>query len=273
MGWAEFATNGKPEQLQPFDVTTADVRTWIASLSASNMSRTTIRRKLSALRSFYKFLCSRCGAQANPAAEIRAARAPKDLPIYIRPDEVNAVIDSGLDANDFDSISRELIVTMLYSTGMRCSELMTMKDADVNTTRGELKVLGKRNKERIIPFGKELASLIEKYRDIRPSGPGPNGEFFTRADGRALYRKAIYNIVHASLDGVHAQKRSPHVLRHSFATDMLNAGADLNSVSKLLGHASLATTQIYTHVTLRDLQNNYQLAHPRAQRKGGNYGN
>lgn len=271
--WADFATGGKPEQLQPLDVTTADLRTWMAHLSASGVSRLTIRRKISALRSFFKYLCARHGAAVNPAAELRSARPPKDLPVYIRPDELNSVIDSGLDASDFDAVSRELIVSMLYSTGIRCSELMNLKDADVNLSRGELKVLGKRNKERIIPFGSELAAMIEKYRALRPSGPGPDGEFFTRADGRALYRKAIYNMVHSALNGVHSQRRSPHVLRHSFATDMLNNGADLNSVSKLLGHASLATTQIYTHVTLRDLQNNYQLAHPRAQRKGGNYGN
>lgn len=272
-GWADFATGGKPEQLQPFDVTVGDLRTWIASLSASGISRRTIRRKVSALRSFFKYLCARCGAQSNPAAELRTARPSKDLPVYIRADELNAVIDDGLSASDFDAVSRELILAMFYSTGIRCSELITLKDSDVNLSRGELKVLGKRNKERILPFGSELGDMIQKYRKLRPSGPGPDGEFFTRANGQALYRKAVYNIVHSALGGVHAERRSPHVLRHSFATDMLNNGADLNSVSKLLGHASLATTQIYTHVTLRDLQNNYQLAHPRAQRKGGNYGN
>lgn len=271
--WAEFSTNGNPDQLQPFDVTTADLRTWVAHLSASGLSKLTIRRKVSALRSFYKYLCARCGATANPAAELKTARPPKDLPVYVRPDELNSVIDSGLNASDFEEVGHQLIVSMFYSTGMRCSELITLKDSDVNLGRGELKVLGKRNKERIIPFGSELSEMIEKYRMLRPSGLGPDGEFFTRADGRALYRKAVYNVVHSALGGVHARRRSPHVLRHSFATDMLNNGADLNSVSKLLGHASLATTQIYTHVTLRDLQNNYQLAHPRAQRKGGNYGN
>ncbi len=271
--WVDYATGGKPEQLRPFDVATADLRTWVASLSAAGYSRQTIRRKVSTLRSFFKYLCSRCGAQSNPAAELRTARPQKDLPVYIRAKELNAVIDSGLQASDFDEISRELILSMFYSTGIRCSELMTLKDSDVSLSRGELKVLGKRNKERIVPFGAELADMIKRYREVRPSGPGPDGEFFTRADGRALYRKAIYNIVHSSLGDVHAERKSPHVLRHSFATDMLNNGANLNSVSKLLGHASLATTQIYTHVTLRDLQNNYQLAHPRAQRKGGNYGN
>lgn len=271
--WAEYATGGKPDELRPEDVAVSDLRLWVAGMTASGLSRRTIRRKVSALRSFYKYLCARRGVTSNPAAELHTARPPKELPVYVRPDELNFVIDSALEADDFTGVRNELILTMFYSTGIRCSELMTLKDADVDTARGELKVLGKRNKERIIPFGRELAEMIERYRSLRPSGPGPEGELFTRPDGRAMYRKAIYNVVHLALDGVHATRRSPHVLRHSFATDMLNSGADLNAVSRLLGHASLATTQIYTHVTLSDLQHNYQLAHPRALKKGGNYGN
>ncbi len=272
-GWADFATGGRSDELEPFSVTAADLRLWLAKMAATELSRRSMRRKVSALRSFYKWLCARRGATFNPAAELRTARPPKELPVYVNPAELNAVIDSALDATDFEDVRNELIVTMFYSTGMRCSELLTLKEADINLTRGELKVLGKRNKERIVPFGEELRQMIEHYIDVRPCGPGPDGELFTRTDGRAMYRKAIYNIVHSALNGVHAARRSPHVLRHSFATDMLNSGADLNAVSRLLGHASLATTQIYTHVTLRDLQHNYQLAHPRAQRKGGNYGN
>lgn len=264
--WAEFATGGKPAELEPMSVTTPDLRIWISQLAASGLSARSIRRKVSALRSYFRYLCARCGAKSNPAAELRTARPPKELPVYIRPDELNKVIDSGLDASDFEELRNELILTMFYSTGIRCSELMNLRDCDIDAGRGELKVLGKRNKERIVPFGPELSDMIERYKQTRPSGPGPNGELFTRADGRALYRKAIYNIVHHALEGVHARRTSPHVLRHSFATDMLNSGADLNSVGKLLGHASLETTQIYTHVTLRDLKNNYQLAHPRAQK-------
>jgi len=271
--WADFATGGKPETLVPDDVTTGDLRTWIAHLSSHGMSRRTIRRKVSALRSFYRYLCARCGATANPAAELRTARPAKELPVYVRADELNPIINAGMDATDFEDVRNELVLTMFYSTGIRCSELLTLKDSDVDLRRGELKVLGKRNKERIVPFGDELNAMIARYLDMRPCGPGPAGELFTRPDGRALYRKAIYNIVHSALGGAHAARRSPHVLRHSFATDMLNGGADLNAVSRLLGHASLSTTQIYTHVTLRDLQHNYQLAHPRAQRKGGTHEN
>jgi integrase/recombinase XerC len=179
------------------------------------------------------------------------------------------------DDTDETAARNTLIINMFYSTGIRCSELLTLRDADVDTSRRELKVLGKRNKERIVPFGDELARMITAYRSLRKNGPGPNNEFFVRPDGKALYRKAIYNVVHNAMTeaGIHAARRSPHVLRHSFATDMLNNGAELNAVQQLLGHSSLGTTQIYTHVTLRELKHNYQLAHPRAQRKGGNYGN
>lgn len=271
--WADYATGGNPDRLRADDVAVADLRAWVASLSARGLSRRTIRRKVSALRSFFRWRCARRGAESNPAAELRPARPPKELPVNVRADELNAIITDGLDADDFESMRNELILTMLYSTGMRCSELIGLRDADIDLRRGELKVVGKRNKERIIPFGPELSEMITRYMELRPCGAGPAGELLTRADGRAMYRKAVYNIVHSALEGVHASRRSPHVLRHSFATDMLNGGADLNAVSSLLGHASLSTTQIYTHVTLRDLQHNYQLAHPRAQRKGGPNGN
>jgi integrase/recombinase XerC len=279
--WADYATNGQPEQLEPASVTVNDLRTWVAHLSRSGCSARTVRRKVSSLRAFYRYLCSRCGATANPAAELQTARPPKDLPVYVRPEELNAMIDDEISLNhaenDFDEVAARntLIITMFYSTGIRCSELLTLRDADVDTSRRELKVLGKRNKERIVPFGDELAEMITAYRALRTAGPGPNDEFFVRPDGRALYRKAIYNVVHDAMTtaGIHAERRSPHVLRHSFATDMLNNGAELNAVQQLLGHSSLGTTQIYTHVTLRELKHNYQLAHPRAQRKGGNYGN
>lgn len=271
--WADFATGGKPQELDPLSVTAPDLRLFVAHMASSGLSARSIRRKVSALRSYFRYLCARCGAPANPAAQLRTARPPKQLPVFIRADELNEIIDTNLNADDFEQLRNELILTMFYSTGMRCSELLTLRDCDIDLSRNELRVVGKRNKERIIPFGAELSQLIRRYKATRSSGPGPDGELFVRPGGEALYRKAIYNIVHRALQGVHAQRTSPHTLRHSFATDMLNSGADLNSVSKLLGHASLETTQIYTHVTLRDLRNNYQLAHPRAQKPPQDHGN
>lgn len=279
--FSDFITGGSPDRFRPTDITSSDLRTFVAHLSRQGSSPRTVRRKVSTLRSFFTFMCRRHGSTTNPAADLITARTPKELPVYIRQDEINTIIDmngsaiSSSDSDDFDTVRDNLIVTMLYTTGIRCSELMTLRDSAVNTSCCELKVLGKRNKERIVPFGSELKQMIEHYRLLRECGPGPGGEFFVRRNGSALYRKLIYNIVHDALKAgnAHASRLSPHVLRHSFATDMLNNGADLTAVQKLLGHSSLGTTQIYTHVTLRDLQHNYQLAHPRAQRKGGNYGN
>ncbi|MDE6136087.1 MAG: tyrosine-type recombinase/integrase, partial [Muribaculaceae bacterium] len=196
---------------------------------------------------------------------------PHPLPSFIRPDETATVLDAGFDPDDFEAMRAHMVMLLLYATGMRASELTGLRDADVDTTRRELKVLGKRNKERIIPFAEEVKQTIEQYRAVRDRIVGFTPEYFAvRPSGEPLYYGLLNRIVHSQLDGsVHSAKRSPHVLRHSFATDMLNNGADLNAVQRLLGHASLATTQVYTHLSYRDLQNNYQLAHPRAQRKGG----
>ena len=177
-------------------------------------------------------------------------------------------------APTFTDVRNALILLMFYSTGMRLSELIGLQDADVDTRRGELKVLGKRNKERLIPFGTELSEAIGAYR-LRRDAEGatsPTGRFFTRPDGSDLYPTLVQRLVKKELQGnTRATRLSPHTLRHSFATDMLNNGADLRSVQKLLGHESLQTTQVYTHVTRSELQHNYKLAHPRAQKQGGNF--
>ena len=161
---------------------------------------------------------------------------------------------------------------MLYSTGMRRAEIIGLADTAVDSIRHELKVLGKRNKERIIPFGKELADAIDAYRATRRRETGIDrpDTFFIRADGSPLYPMLVERIVKEALTGhTHATRLSPHTLRHSFATDMLNNGADLSGLQKLLGHASLETTQVYTHITYRELKQNYKLAHPRAQKNQG----
>ena len=257
--WADFATRGAPDNLQTHDVTANDLRLWIASLAKSGDAPRTIRRKIQALRAFFRYMMRYHGMTYNPAAKIQQ---------FIK----ESVL---LDTGDFNETRNRLIIDMIYSTGLRCSEIQGLMDKDVDTARGELKVLGKRNKERIIPFGKELSDMITTYRKLRDDTVGttaPN-EFFVRESGEPLYRKLIYNVVHKALAGnTVASRQSPHVLRHSFATDMLNNGADLYAVQQLLGHQSLATTQVYTHITYRELKQNYQQAHPRALKKGGDYG-
>ncbi|MCM1355738.1 MAG: tyrosine-type recombinase/integrase [Staphylococcus sp.] len=280
--WAEFATDGRPGELDPMSVTTSDLRLWIGSLAAEKCGPRTIRRKASALRSFFRFLMRRHGLASNPASGLTLAKVPKDLPVYIRPEDTARILDeeSG-EAGEFRSVRDRLIVDLLYSTGMRCSELVGLLDVDVDTVKGELKVLGKRNKERIIPIGPELMESIDAYRSLRDSSPStsislsdPTAPLMVREDGQPLYRRLVYTVVHRALaeGNVHAARLSPHVLRHSFATDMLNSGAPISSVQQLLGHSSLASTQIYTHVTYSELKHNYQLAHPRALKKGGTNG-
>jgi len=283
--WAEFATGKSSpfDYLAPMDVTTADLRQWIGSLARGGCSPRTIRRKASALRAFFRFLMRNHGLKSNPASTLTLPRLSKDLPVYIRPNETAELLaetpaDSGI---DFSDTRDRLMVEMFYTTGVRCQELVDLLDINVDTSKGELKVHGKRNKERIIPFGTELRHSIEAYRKMRDSdnstaisASDKNAPFFVRKNGEPIYRKLAYNVVHTALasGGIHATRLSPHVLRHSFATDMLNNGAPLSSVQQLLGHASLASTQVYTHITYRELKQNYQLAHPRALKKGGKHG-
>ena len=267
-----FCVGDNTEDFRPENVTPADLRSWMAELSADGISPRSIRRRLSSIKAYYRYLARRHNFSHDPTENVINARVPHTLPRFIAPEQTAAILDEALEdtpADDFTAIRNELIVNMLYTTGIRAAEIVSLLDYNVDTTRGELKVLGKRNKERIIPFGNELAALIDRYRQLRTAttGVSPTDTFFVRPDGQAIYYQLVNRVVHQMLDNrVSSPKRSPHVLRHSFATDMLNNGADLNAVQRLLGHASLATTQIYTHLTYRELQNNYQLAHPRAKK-------
>ncbi len=271
--WREWSTDGGRQGFDPCDVTVSDLRAWLAyESSRTTLSAATMRRKVQSLRAFYRFMMQRHALEANPAAELTPAKIPSPLPTYIPPGETKKLFDSPVDTDSFNDVRNRLIMLMLYTTGMRRNELLTLLDRNVDTVRGELKVLGKRNKERIIPFGNELTTMIETYRRLRSRDiAAPADTFFVKDDGESLYAKYVYNIVNSTLKeaGVHAARLSPHVMRHSFATDMLNNGAELSAVQQLLGHKSLATTQVYTHIAFRDLKHNYQLAHPRAKRKGG----
>lgn len=280
--WAEFATGDRPDTLRPLDVTRSDLRLWVAHLATKRNSALTIKRKISALRSFYRFIMKQGYIKANPAARLTLPKPSKTLPVYVRSEETAGILDTPVPADDFTAVRDRLILDLLYTTGMRCSELIGLRDADVDTARGELKVLGKRNKERVIPFGHELSQAIDTYRELRDASPATavshrdlTAPLMVKHDGEPLYRGLVYKVVHRMLSegGAHAARLSPHVMRHSMATDMLNGGAPIATVQQLLGHASLSSTQVYTHVTYRDLKHNYQLAHPRAQNnKGGHYG-
>ena len=269
--WLNFLSHSDITVFEPQSVTVNDIRAWVASMSRKNLSAATIKQRLSAVRAFYRFMIKRHGLKHNPASGVRINRRGKTLPKFIDTGEMCRVLD-GMEneaavTNDFESVRNTLIINMLYQTGMRASELTALTDSRVDLVRNELKVLGKRSKERIIPFGEHLQRQIEQYYALRPVAMTGSQPFFTDSEGSALKYSQVYRIVHEALDGnVSSTKRSPHVLRHTFATDMLNNGADLTSVRELLGHTSLATTQIYTHVTASELYENYYRAHPRARK-------
>lgn len=265
--WVDFASGGDIENFDPADVTVSDLRLWIASLAAKGASPRTLRLKSQALRSLYRYLARRHDVKSNPAAELQLAKLDKPLPAFVRQSEVPNLIQEAQNGSDnFISERDRLIITLLYQTGIRVSELVNLTDSATDTIKGELKVLGKRNKERIIPFGESLKKQIDSYRQLRAEVFSGDDNLFLRHDGTPLTRNIVYRIVHSAMEmaGVNSAKKSPHVLRHTFATHMVDNGADLTAVQKLLGHTSLATTQIYTHTSFRELRESYMKAHPRA---------
>lgn len=290
--WVEYVTDGKAECFDPMDVTSSDIRAFLAYMSRNGVQPVSLRRKLSSLRAFYRYLIKRHGLKSDPTADIPPIKVKKALPSVIPSGQTQALLER-LDASDhfavtdtnteytvaerFVLLRDSLIIKLLYQTGLRASELVGLLDANVDTSACQLKVRGKRDKERIVPFGQKLASEIEQYRRVRDlycekCADGASC-LIVRAGGAPITYPVLRRIVHAALDGnVTSAKRSPHVLRHSFATDMLNNGADLNAVKNLLGHASLETTQIYTHISFSEIKHNYELAHPRALKKGGPHG-
>ena len=265
--FAAFLIPTDPGDFDPLKADDADIRAWFADMSRNKIQRRSLRRKLQSLRALYRYMMRRKLIDSNPALKVTVAKPHDPLPRFIRTEETNSLLDSEFDPTDFIEVRDRLIILMLYSTGMRRAELTGLLDRNVDLSSCQLKVLGKRNKERIIPFGGELAEMIEIYRDVKKeAGLEFADEFFVRPGGLPIYPALVNRVVNNRLrPAVTSEKASPHTLRHSFATDMVNNGADINAVQQLLGHASLATTQIYTHISTRELQQNYRLAHPRAK--------
>jgi integrase/recombinase XerC len=243
-----------------------EIREWIVWLMENGYNANSVNRKLSALRSFYKYLLKRGVISVDPMRKISCLKKSKPLPYFLKEDEANAAID-GIDYEDnFIGQRDRMIIEMFYATGIRESELINLDDADINLDNSTLKVTGKRNKQRIIPFDEELKSDIQHYIYMRNNEVVRDCDaLFTTGEGKRLNAQAVYSLVKKNLSKVTAlKKRSPHVLRHTFATAMLNNEAELNAVKELLGHESLATTQIYTHTTFESLKKTYKQAHPRA---------
>jgi integrase/recombinase XerC len=245
------------------------VRSWLVSLLDNSVSTKTINRKISTLKSFYKYLSRESVIQANPMLKVIAPKNARSLPSFVKENDMDRLMTDILFDDDFTGWRNKLLIQFFYSTGIRLSELINLQLTDVNLDESTIKVLGKRNKERIIPVSKSLATATSHYillRNQRLIELGiENSYLFISGKGKQTYPKLVYRIINKYLSYVSTNsKKSPHTLRHSFATSMLNHGADLNAVKELLGHASLTATQIYTHNSIDKLKNIYEHAHPRA---------
>ncbi len=243
------------------------LRNWLASCLLSGLDKRTMRKRLSAVRSFYRYLLRMGRVQNDPAHLLSNPKVGKRLPDFLKENEMNALFDSLAYTNDFEGQRNRLLLLMLCSTGIRLSELANMNVENVGLEKGEIKVLGKRNKERIVPFGQELREALLAYLPLRLALYGNAlGPLFPRQDKKPLRPDEIRQIVKQHISAVSSiRKRTPHTLRHTFATVMLNHGADIRAVQELLGHENMATTEIYTHVSISDLKEQYAKAHPRAK--------
>lgn len=261
-----------PEEFQPKLVTELAIQQWILSMMESGLSARSISRKISALKSFWNYLRVEGVVDKNPVKNIILPKTNKPLPVFYKQSEMDEVlkVEAGIDM-DFETERDRLILSLFYQTGLRLSELSNLDDSDVNLDAEQLKVVGKRNKERIVPLGQEICKEIKTYQLHRNNMVELQGNWlFVLKNGKKMYNKAIYNIVHRKMSEVSTlKKQSPHVLRHTFATTLLNNGADINAVKNLLGHSSLAATQVYTHVSFKEINKIYKQAHPRAIKKGG----
>ena len=242
------------------------IRDWMESLMDKGNSASTINKNLSALRSFYRFALKRGLVKKDPAHAVTGPKKSKPLPQFLREGEMDRLLDGLEWDSSFNNVRARTILILFYETGLRRSELVGLDDKDVDYDAAQLKVTGKRNKQRIVPFGAELAEQLKSYQAVRREKFGETcGAMFLSDKGERISGEQVYQIVRKYLSMVTSlKKRSPHVLRHTFATAMLNNGAGLEDVRLLLGHESVATTQIYTHTTFEQLKKVYENAHPRA---------
>ncbi|MDP2335721.1 MAG: tyrosine-type recombinase/integrase [Bacteroidota bacterium] len=242
------------------------VRSWIVELMDNGISARTVNKKISALKSFYKYLLRLEVVRENNLVHVIVPKVRKKLPQFVSEENLNHLLDDGFFGEDFEALRDKLIISLLYGTGIRLAELMHLKDADIYQAEFLIKVLGKRNKERIIPYPRNLNMLVEQYKAERTQLFGNPVEcLFLTSKGKPVYEKLIYRVVCKNLAMVTTiDQKSPHVLRHTFATHLLNRGADLNAVKEMLGHSNLSATQIYTHTSLDKIQKVYKQAHPRS---------
>ena len=247
--------------------TTRSIRSWVIALLDSGISPRSVNRKLTTLRRFYRYLVGEGLISVNPAVSLSAVKTQKPLPSFMDENSMILLAEGMADIDNYQDLLRVVVIELLYGTGMRLSELIGLLDRDFDAVRQQVKVLGKRQKERLIPVPAKLADLIIHYRQVRDQEFGELQEphLLLTIKGNQLYPRLVYRIVNEALGLVTtAGQRSPHVLRHTYATHLLNQGAGLNAIKELLGHASLSATQVYTHTVFEQLKQIYNKAHPRA---------
>jgi len=243
------------------------IRNWVVHLSNSKLSNRSINRKVSSLKSFYKFLLKTNNIVESPLQKHKSLKIPKQVQVPFSQKEMLKALNLDIDEKDFESVRDKLIVELLYSTGMRRAELINLKVADIDLVNETVKILGKRNKERIVPLLKSVKKSLDDYIKIRSENEIKESYLLVTKKGKKLYDMLVYRVINNYFSSVSSKtKKSPHIIRHSFATHLLNEGADLNSVKELLGHSSLASTQVYTHSSLGKIKEVYNQAHPRSKK-------
>jgi integrase/recombinase XerC len=255
-------------EMRPEEVKHVHVRDYMVRLMEEGIGSNSIGRKLSSLRSYYKFMLRRKMILVSPMAQVKAPKTPERLPVFIDEEKLDHLLDSGKFFDDtFPSVRDKVVIEILFGTGMRLSELLGMREQDIDFYEETVRVLGKRRKERIIPVTKLLVNQLKEYLELKSLQNFHNkrDDLIVTDKGTPVYPGYIYKLVKSYLTYISTQdKKSPHVLRHSYATSLLNRGADLNAIKELLGHASLAATQVYTHNSIERLKSIYKQAHPKA---------
>lgn len=237
-------------------------RSYMVTLIENNLARSTVSRKISAIKSFFKFLLKKGIVNSSPVHLLETPKLEKRLPVFVKEDDISKLFSNDNFNNTIEGVRDQLIMTLFYQTGIRLSELINIKENDVGVN--EIRVTGKRNKQRLIPLTPNLLNIIDLYREEKNKLFGTHSYLILTDKGNKLYEKFVYRKVNSYLSLVSSkQKKSPHILRHTFATHMLNNGADLNAIKELLGHENLAATQIYTHNTFQKLKSIHQQSHPR----------
>ena len=261
-------------RLELKDISQGFVRSWLASLKEKKISSKSVNRKISSLRSFFKYHLKMGKLDTTPMANVITPKVSKRLPVFVKEEETKQLMKAlNQSTEDWKSLNAKMLIILFYNTGMRLSELINLKEKQLDPGRSQIKVLGKGNKERIIPVSKEIIKAIGDYRQLKKKefaqmdsmGERTDDTLLVTEKGKKLYPKYAYLLVRQCLAGAGTlDKKSPHVLRHTFATHLMNSGASLNAVKELLGHSSLSSTQIYTHNSIEKLRNVHKKAHPKA---------